>query len=181
MLGKGIQKILFNGKVLHNLRRQFHEIPVHIGTAQALVSGIGKHAVQGVSELVQEGVHFREGEEGRLVCRRLGEVHGYRYMRTAVAVFILPLFLVAGHPGTGAFAGSRVEIGIEYCQETTVAVEHVVGFHIGMVNWNLLVFLEGDAIQAGCQSEDPVNHAVQFKVGAEGFLVPVEFLFFQLF
>ena len=181
MLGKCIQKILFNGKVFHDLRRKFHKIPIYIGSAHALVGSIGKHTVQRMTEFMQEGVHFGEGEQCRFVFRRLGKVHGYGHMRTAVAILVLPLFLVTGHPGTRTLAGTRMEIGIEYCQETAVLVVYFIRLHIRMIDRNVRVFLKGDAIQTGSQSEYPLNHVLQFEVRTQFLFVQVEFLFFQFF
>ena len=40
MEGEGAQKLLLYGEVLHKLRRQFHEVPPHIGTAKALEAAL---------------------------------------------------------------------------------------------------------------------------------------------
>ena len=56
--------------------------------------------VQSMTKFMQECVYFGEGEQGWFVFRWLGKVHGHRHMRTTVALFVLPLFLVTGHPST---------------------------------------------------------------------------------
>ena len=171
-----MQEFLFDGEVLHELGGEFHKVPIYIGSTQASVGGIGKHTVQAVSELVQEGFHLTEGQQGRLVLCRFGEVHHNGYVGTAVlaGLFVNPLFLVAGHPGSRALACSGVEVGIEHGKEFPVFVEDFVGIHILVINGNIRILLEGDAIQSGCQAEYTFLHVVQLKVRAEQLIVDIE-------
>ena len=50
-----------------------------------------------------------------------------------------------------------------------------------MVYRDVLVFLEGNAVQTGRKTEYTFYHPVQFEIRAKGFFVPIELLFFQLF
>ena len=81
MEGKGAQELFLYGIVLHELRGQFHEVPPDIGTAETLETGVGKHAVQRVAELMEECLHLTQCQQGRLVLRRFGEVHHHTHMR----------------------------------------------------------------------------------------------------
>ena len=131
---------------------------------------------------MQESIHFRECQQGRLVLGWFGEIHGDGHMRTAVAsVVVYPLFFVTGHPGTRTLAFTRMEVGIEYSQETSVSVEHLIRLYVRMIYRNFLVFLESDAIQAGSQSEYTGFYTTQFEVRAERFFIQTEFPVFQLF
>ncbi len=60
MEGEGAEELLLDGEVLHKLRRQLDEIPPHVGAAETLETGVGKHPVEGVSELVEEGFHLAQ-------------------------------------------------------------------------------------------------------------------------
>ena len=148
MAGKGVQELFLGGEVLHELRRQFHKIPIDVCAAQAFVSGVGEYFVQAVPELVQESFHFIESQQGGSVLRGLGEVHYDRYVRAAVlaACFVYPLPFVARHPRPRTFSGSGMEVGIEHGKICAVLVEYFVGFHIFVIDGNICVFLEGDAV-----------------------------------
>ena len=149
MTGEGIQKVLLYGEVLHNLRRQFHEIPVHVGSAHALEASIGKHAVQCVTELMKECINLRESQQRRLFCRRLREIHRNRNMRAAVgSVTFYPLLFIACHPCSRAFSGTRMEVGIEHSQIASVFIEHLVRLYVGVIYRNLLILFERDAIES---------------------------------
>src|SRR5574344_1631073 len=78
------QELFLHCVVLHKLRRQFHEIPSHVRSAQTLESRVGKHAVQRVSELVQESLHLSQCQQCRFVVGGLCEVHHHAHMRSHV-------------------------------------------------------------------------------------------------
>ena len=131
---------------------------------------------------MQESIHLRECQQGRLVFGCFSEIHGDGHMRTAVAsVVVYPLFFVAGHPGTRTLAFAGMEVSVEYSQETSVAVEHFICLYVRMIYRNFLVFLEGDAIQAGSQPKYTGFYTAQFKVRSERFFIQTEFPVFQLF
>ena len=58
MEGEGAQELLFYGVVLHELRRQLHKVPQHVGARKTLEARISEHAVQRVAKLVQEGLYL---------------------------------------------------------------------------------------------------------------------------
>ena len=112
-----------------------------------------------MAELVEEGFYLAQCQQGRLVGCRLGEVHHHADMRTDVlALLVDELSLVFCHPCTSLLAFAWVEVGIEYSQVAAVLVEYLVGFDVWVVDGNVLVLLEGDAIELGGQSEDTLYH-----------------------
>ena len=180
MEGEGAQELLLHGIVLHELRGQFHEVPPHIGTAKTLKARVGKHAVQGVSELMQERFYLTQCQQGGFLFRRLGEVHHHADMRTYVLSFAVnPLSLELRHPCTSLLTLSWVEVGIEHSQIRSVLVEHLVSLYVGMIYGNLLVFLKGDAIKTVSKSEDTINHLRQLKIRTKHLCIEVELLQLQ--
>ena len=116
--GKGAQELLLHGVVLHELRGQLHKVPPHIGTTETLETGVGKHAVQRVTKLVEEGLHLAQRQQRRLLCRRLREVHHHRNMGTHIhALPVDILSLILGHPCPTLLTLAGVEVGIEHSQE----------------------------------------------------------------
>ncbi len=112
---KGAQKLLFHSVVFHKLRRKLHKVPQHVGAAEAFEACIGKHSVERVAELVQEGLHFSERKQCRLVFSRFGQVHHNADMGTYIlAVAVNPLPLILRHPCSSLFALARMEVGIEH-------------------------------------------------------------------
>ena len=143
---KRVEEFFFREEVFHELRWQFHEVLVDVGAAQTFIRGACHHAVQGMSEFVQERVHLRRREQCRLVLRGLGEVHDQRDVRAAVCAVFLPLSFVFCHPCSRMFAFSRVEIHVEHGQVRAVAVEYFVCLHIGVIDGDAVVFLECYAV-----------------------------------
>ena len=175
--GEGTQKLLLDSVVLHELRRQLHEVPPYIRAAETLETGIGEHAVQGVAELMKECLHFTECQQGRLLLRGLGEVHHHADVRTDVLTFLVDILsLKLRHPRTALLALARMEISIEYGQERAVLVEHLVRLDVGMIHGNVLVFLEGYSVQLVSQSEDPLDDVLQLEIRTQHLLIQVVFL-----
>ena len=73
-----------------------------------------------------------------------------------------------------------MEVGVEYSQKTSVVVEYFVSIYVLVVNGDLRILLEGDAIEAGSQAEYTFLHVLQFEVGTKHFVVDVEGTVFQL-
>ena len=82
MLGKGVEELLLVDEVLVELRRQLYEVAWHVRARHRGVLTLGEHAVQAVSELMQEGAHLVVGKQCRLVVGGTGEVHHVDDMRT---------------------------------------------------------------------------------------------------
>ena len=58
MEGERAKELFLNREVFHELRRQFNKIPPNVGTAKALKSCVGKHSMQRMPKLVEEGFHL---------------------------------------------------------------------------------------------------------------------------
>ena len=128
--------------------------------------------MQGVAELVQEGLYLVGGEQRRLVGGGLGEVHHNLHQGTRVgAVGLAPLLLEVCHPGTGALACAGEEVGVEHADEFAVGVGDVKGFCVGVVCLHAGVGGELQAVEASGQAEDTVDYLVKLEVGAQGLLV----------
>ena len=108
--------------------------------------------MQGMSELVQEGFHLAQSEQGRTFLGGLGEVHHYGHDGAHVLACLVlnPLFAVCGHPGTGLFVGTGMEVGQKHCQERTVGILYAVCHHIGVIHRNVSGTFEGYAVQTCC-------------------------------
>lgn len=114
--------------------------------------------MEGVAKLVEEGLHLAQAQQGGSVVGGLAEVHHQRDVGAHVgAVLLDPLALVLRHPGAAALALARIEIDEEHGQVAAVAVIDLVGAHVGVIDGDLLVLAEGDAVEARGQSEDALD------------------------
>ena len=178
---KRAQKVFLHGIVFHELRGQLHKVPPHIGARKALEARVGKHAMERVSELVEESLHLAECEQGGFLVGGLGEIHHHAHVRPhIVALAVYPLPLKLGHPSPALLAFTRMEIGVEHGPIAAVLVEHLVGLHIGVVDGDVVIFLERDAVEPVGQSEHPVDHPVEPEVGAQHLRIEVVFLHLEL-
>ena len=164
--------------------------PVQV-LVETLETGVGKHTVQGVSELVEEGLYLAQRQQGGFLGRGFGEVHHHRDMGTDILHIIwtegllcieafLPLALIFRHPGTGLLALTGMEVGIEDGEEATILVEDLVGLHVGMIDGDFLVFLEGDAVETVGEAKDTVDDLRQLEIGPQHLGIDVVFLQLQL-
>ena len=130
---------------------------------------------------MEEGLHLAQCQQGRLLFCRLGEVHHHRDVRTDVLALLVDILsLIFRHPGTALLALAGVEISVEDGEIAAILVEHLVSLDVRMVNRNVLVLLEGDAVQLVGKTEDTAYHLRQFEVGTQHFLVDVVLLHLQL-
>ncbi len=151
-----------------------------MGSAQRSVGGIGKDSMQRVTEFMEEGLHFAQGQQGGFVGSGLGEVHGDADVRATVFAVSLPLVLVFGHPCARLFRFARMEVGIEHRQVTAVLVEHLKRLYVGVIHRNLSILFERDAVKAMCQAEDTVNHLLQREVRTQHLRIEMILLLLQL-
>ena len=97
-----------------------------------------------------------------------------------LALAVDELSLIFCHPCTALLALAGVEVGIEDSQEAAVLVEHLVGLDVRVVDGDVLVLLESDAVQSVSQSEDTFDDIGQLKVWAQHLCVQVVLLHLQL-
>ena len=67
VLCKGIQELFLVDEVLVELARQLHKISRHISTALRSILAAGQHAMQTMTELMQERTHLIIRKERRFV------------------------------------------------------------------------------------------------------------------
>ena len=176
-----VEVFLLGQPVLHDLRGELDEILVNARPRKAGVGPAGKHPVEGVAKLVQQSFYFTEGQERRLRIRRPREVHHDDDLRAMV--FALRVFVLRGdavHPSSGLLAIAGEEVGIEDGEELAIGVIDLVGLYFLIIYGDILVFLEGDAIELRGESEDSFLHAVELEVGPRHLVVHIELDVFQL-
>ena len=128
-----------------------------------------------MAEFVKECLHFAQREQGWVLSGRLRKIHHHADVRSHIllgaylaivelAFLFNPLPLELSHPGSTLLALTWIEVGIEHSQIRAVAVEHLVGLHVGMIDGNVAILLECDAIQTIGQSEHAVDDLVELEV-----------------
>jgi len=73
-----------------------------------------------------------------------------------------------------------MEIRIEYGEETAVFIEYIECLHVLVIDRDVGILLESDAIEAGGQAEYAFLDVLQFKIGAKHFVVEVELAVLEL-
>ncbi len=112
-----------------------------------------------MSKFVEEGFYLAQGEQGWFIICGLGEVHHHTDMWTYVlALSCDPLSLVFGHPCATLLAFAGMEICIEYGEIASVVIKHLVGFYVWMIDGNVFVFAESDAVEFIGESEYTFYH-----------------------
>ena len=80
-------------------------------------------------------------------------------MRTTVVAFMInPLPLEFSHPRAALLAFARVEISIENSKKTAVFVENLIRFYVRVIDRNVVVGLEGDAIETGGKAKNTFDY-----------------------
>ena len=130
---------------------------------------------------MQESLHLAEGEQCRLLGRGLGEIRHHAHVRPYVlALMVDGLLLEFRHPGTVVLTLAWVEVGVEDGEIAAVLVKDLIGLDVGMIDGDVLVFLECDAIEAMCQTEDAVDDLVELEVRTQHLRVDIVVLNLQL-
>ena len=83
------------------------------------------------------------------------------------------------HPCPAALAVPRMKISIVNSKELTFLVKHFVGRYLGVINLNILVLLEGDAIQAFCQTKNTLFDILQLEIRFQIIVRDIVFLFLE--
>ena len=129
---------------------------------------------------MKECLYLTQSQKGRFSIRRFAQVHDKTYMRSDIfARLLYPLPLILCHPCSIAFAIPWVEIHIQYSKVGTIIVEDLIGFHVRMIDRNISIFLECNAIKSGGKSEDTFYNIANLKIGTEHFRVKVITFFFK--
>ena len=73
-----------------------------------------------------------------------------------------------------------MEVGIEDGEERTVLIKDFVSLDVRVIDGDVLILLERDAIQLIGQSEDAIDDVFQFEVGTQHLGINVVLLHLQL-
>ena len=72
-----------------------------------------------------------------------------------------------------------MKVAVEQGEVCAIFVEHVIGFHVWMIDGHVGIASEGDAVECGGESEHALLHLGELKVGTEHLAVDVELLLFE--
>ena len=106
----------------------------------------GEHAVQGMSEFVEKGLHFVDGKQRGSIGGRFGEVC---HVVNDGAYFLTVLYIgftEVVHPSSGTFPGTGEVIGIEYGQMFAVGIFHFECADIGVIDRHIFQFGDSDSV-----------------------------------
>ena len=157
------------GPVLHQLRRQLHEIALDL--REAAVLHVVEEEMQRMAEFVKERLRLVERQQRRRAAHRPREVADDRHHgRHAPPFGVVGLLHVVAAPRTLALALAREEIEIEHAEVRLVGIEHLVGRHVGMIDRHD-DGPEGNAVQPVGQEEDTAPDVLQREVGTQHRLV----------
>ena len=132
--------------------------------------------MEGVAELMEERLQLVEVEQGGLVARGLGEVeHQGDHRDDVLPVAVVVLLAEVGHPGAAPLGGTREEVHIHHGNHLVV-VDDLIHLHILLIDGNLLVLAEGQAIQFVADHKEALAGGVEREVGADFLFVEVVFL-----
>ena len=127
-----------------------------------------------MAELVEHGGDVVETQQRRLAGCRPGVVADIEHDRARAGEAIL--FDERVHPGAAALARALVVVGIEQGQLLAVGIEHVEHAHVGLVDRQVVAFLEGQAVElVGGEEDAVVEHAVEFEVRLDRRFVEIVF------
>lgn len=118
-----------------------------------------------MAELVQHRRHLVEREQRRQAVGRLRKVVDHRDQRPRLDAVLDSLLAELGHPCSAAFRGAGEEVHIQNGQKTPVGIEHLVGFHVGMIDRNLRIFAQRDPVQTVRQLEHAPPYVLQLEIG----------------
>ncbi len=163
--------------VLHDLRRQLHEVALHVG--QSAIAHIGEKSVQRVSELVEQRLGLVYRQQGGDASRRTGKVaydahHGPN--PTSVAISLLGEMTA---PRASALARARMEIEVERTQRRFVGVDHLIYLALVVVHWSRQR-AERYSVQTIGQKEYAALHVVERQILAHALLLQVVILLADL-
>ena len=179
MLGIVLEDRRILRPVLIELRGELDEVARGRSSGEAGVLGVGEHAVQGVSELVEHGANVVGGEQRGLARRRLGEVADVDDDR--LGAHQLRLLDEVVHPGAALLVVALEVVDVEQGEGAAVGVEDLEDAHVGVVDRKVLALLEGNAVELGGGVEDAVfEHVVHLEVGLDLLFVEIVFGFAHL-
>ena len=124
--------------------------------------------MEGMTELVEEGLNIVHREERRVALGRFVEVAHIdddRTMIYAIGIDVLVADIV--HPCTWTLASTREVVGIEDTNESAVCISNLEDLYLRIVNRHTLELLEVDTKEIMSQLESTIAHIVEFEVRLE--------------
>ena len=113
---KQIQRLAFPGPVLHDLRRQLHEIPRHVHAGEAAQLHAAQTMVQQMAELVKNGLDLAMRQQRRAILAGRRQVAAdqaqMRILTVRPSPCASPVIRVI-HPGAPAFVLARKPVGVK--------------------------------------------------------------------
>src|SRR2546429_3636186 len=120
--------------------------------------------MQGMSKLMEHGNDVGEADQGGFAGGGLGQVGNVVHDRGRSKKSRLANEF--GHPGSAVLVVTLEVIAVEECEVLAVGVEDFEDPYIGVVNGNVVPFLEGDSVELICGVEHPIlEHAVELEIG----------------
>ena len=137
-------------------------------------------AVKGMTKLVKECLDLAQSKQRRFFACWFGQVHDNADVRTMVETSLVDILLLeVCHPSSALFAGAREEVGIKDSQECSVGIENLVGFYVWMIDLDVGLQLERDAVKFGGKTENSFLDVLQLEVGTKHFAIDVVLLELQ--
>jgi hypothetical protein len=160
MAGEAAQHVGLLQPMLVELGRELHEVARDRGAGDHRVGDVRQEAVQRVPELVEERPRIVEGEERRAAIRALGEVHDVDDDRPDIVVE--PALAAEGaHPRPRPLGGPGAVIAEEQPDMPPVAVGHLEGANVRMVERDVVTLAEGEPKEARGRVERRRDHPLQ--------------------
>ena len=159
------QNLGHKGKVLVELGEHFHKVAGHIGSGHRHIVALAQEAVQGMSKLMEGGLHVVNGKEAGLrfggICAGGREVADVHNDGTHTGLLLAEVV----HPCAAALGGTHIVVSVEDANQGTVGVGNLVGLDGGLVHLNLAGhFLKLEAVDLGSGGEHTLHHAVGLEI-----------------
>ena len=180
MEGIGRQNLRFVAVVLHELRRQFHKISRCVRAAKRSVMRLTHQAVQGMTELVEQGLYIVHRQQRRIILRRLIEIayiDDHRPMIHAVLIHVLRQDIV--HPRSRTLACPREIVGVENTHQLPCFIRYAEGLHLLVIDRQIRYALEIKSVQVMRQQEGTLTYVIELEIGFQLLLVQGIFLLTQ--
>ena len=179
--GPQVEEFLLGSPVLHDLRRKLHEVAVNARAGLRLVFALAQHAVQGVSELVEESLQLVERQQRRRGLGGFGEIHHQRHQRTGLLAVLDLRAAEFGHPRTRTLRLAGEEVEVEHGHKAAVLVGYVIGRHVGMIDLDLVVGREIQAVKLVGEHEHALLDVFELQIGLHDLVVERIFLVLVFF
>ena len=111
--GEQVERFALPAPVLHDLRREFHEIPRNVGSSKATNLHAAQAVMQQMAELMEDRLHFAVRQERGVIFDRRGKVSADQTEVRFKAIRGGAPGEKRVHPCTAALVLARIPIGVE--------------------------------------------------------------------